>query len=430
MNLDFEITEFPKWREDKSKYSPGVKIMLKDIVDYIKKWEDFKKQKEPIELRQKLREIRVRYIVHTQIEEDIGVKSSKETAHIIDEIDEKMEELSIKRKSSGESDDITVKRHKSEDENSNVLDSNILDENCVENKKNIDFTESSINGVFHSRTSQEMLLECLEDKQVSDIKKQETVNLYSGLVYLEQLIVKEDCSTNEEKADLDKMIDVSDCIRRPHEILTRNVLSVGMIPGQFSTCKRCGEFNTQIYYYPHFETEKIAEAAVYSVVDEYHKHLADIKKEIQKATTLQVLEKIFKVATSFLFSFLQIHPFPDGNGRLGRLLCSHVLGLFSPFPTAIYNAFSTTRHKDYVQALVNARTEMDDIDIQEQIKNELVATENKAISIAYKYLAASPSDLCALIIESNWCTWRELMNIDRQTASTCKVMNKRCIRDT
>lgn len=56
---------------------------------------------------------------------------------------------------------------------------------------------------------------------------------------------------------------------------------------------------------------------------------------------------------------------------------------------------------------------MNDIDIQEKIKNELVATENEAINIAYKYLAASPSDLCALIIESNWCTWKELMSIDQ-----------------
>ena len=58
---------------------------------------------------------------------------------------------------------------------------------------------------------------------------------------------------------------------------------------------------------------------------------------------------------------------------------------------------------------------MDDKDIQEKIKNEEVVEEQDAINIANKYLAASPSDLCALIIESNWYTWRELMNIDRQT---------------
>ena len=139
--------------------------------------------------------------------------------------------------------------------------------------------------------------------------------------------------------------------------------------------------------------------------------------------TIELLVKIFKVATSFLFSFLQLHPFSDGNGRLGRLLCSHVLGLFSPFPTAVYNVFSSTHREDYVQTLVNARTGVDDKDIQEK---KAVASESHAVDIAGKYLAASPSHLCALIIESNWYTWRELME---GTAETCKVVNKRSIKD-
>ena len=90
MNLDFQITEYPEWREDKTNYSPRVTTMLKDIVKYIKKWEVFKKQED-----QKLQEIKVKYIVHTQTEEGIGVKSQKETADIINKIYEK--ELSIKR---------------------------------------------------------------------------------------------------------------------------------------------------------------------------------------------------------------------------------------------------------------------------------------------------------------------------------------------
>ena len=390
MNLGFQITKCPEWREDKSKDSP---TMLKDIVDYIKKWEDFKKQQDATQLDQKRREIRVKYIVHTQIEEDIGVKSQKETEDIIYVIDEK--ELFIKRSSSSGSDDITVKRHKSE-----------------ENKRS---TNASTNALFHCTTSQEMVLESLVDKDVSDEKKQETMNLYNGLVYLEKLISNENCSTKEEEKDLDKLLDVKECIQKAHKILTTGVLPEGKIPGQFSTRVRYGIFNNQKYYYPHFKTENIAEAAVQNIIDKYHNHLVNIKREIQKPMTLELLEKIFKVAAVFLFSFLQLHPFSDGNGRLGRLLCSHVLGLFSPFPTAIYNVFSSTHRQDYVQALVNARTGMDDKDIQEKIKNEEVVEEQDAINIANKYLAASPSDLCALIIESNWYTWRELMNIDRQT---------------
>ena len=413
MNLDFHITEYPKWRENKTEYIPGVEEMLKDIVDYIKRLEGFETRTDPIQRHRKLREIRVKYIVHTQIEEDIGVKTQEKTLDIMEEIEREKEDSSTKRKLSSGSDDCEVKRLKSTDENSNVLGTNSGIIDVVENKENLDFNNSTTNGFVQPPTSQELVVESLQETDVSDKKKQETMNLYNGLVYLEKLISKENCSTKEEEADLDKLLDVKECIQKTHEILTTDVLYDNMIPGQFSTRRRYGTFNNETYHYPHFKTENIAEAAVQSIVDEYHKHLVNIKKEIQEPMTVELLVKIFKVATSFLFTFLQLHPFPDGNGRLGRLLCSHVLELFSPFPTAIYNVFSSTNHGDYVQALVNARIAMNDADIQEKIKNEQVATENEAINIAYKYLAASPSDLCALIIESNWFTWKELMSIDQ-----------------
>ena len=41
MNLDFPITEYPEWRENKNKCNPGVEEILKDILDYIKSWEGF-----------------------------------------------------------------------------------------------------------------------------------------------------------------------------------------------------------------------------------------------------------------------------------------------------------------------------------------------------------------------------------------------------
>ena len=403
MNLDFHITEYPKWRENKNECNPGVEEMLNDIVDYIKSLEGFKTRTDPILRHRKRQEIRVKYIVHTQIEEDIGVKTQKETLDIIEEIEAEKEDSSTKRKLSSGSGDSAIKRLKSTDENSSV----------VQNKENLDIINFSASGFVQPPTSQEMVEESLQETDVSDRKKQETMNLYKGLVYLEKLISKENCSTKEEEADLNKLLDIKECIQKAHEILTTDVLSEEMIPGQFSTRRRYGEFDNKIYHYPHFKTENIAEAALQSIVDEYHKHLVHIKKEMQKPMSLELLKKIFKVATSFLFTFLQLHPFSDGNGRLGRLLCSHILELFSPFPTAIYNVFSSTHHGDYVQALVNARIAMNDTNIQEKIKNEQVATENEAINIAFRYLAASPSDLCALIIESNWCTWKELMSIDQ-----------------
>ena len=46
----------------------------------------------------------------------------------------------------------------------------------------------------------------MELLQESDKKKQEDMNLYKGLVYLERIASEENCSTKEEKVDLDKLL--------------------------------------------------------------------------------------------------------------------------------------------------------------------------------------------------------------------------------
>ena len=214
MNLDFPITEYPKWREKKSQFNLGVEEMFKGIVDYIKTFEGFETRLDRTLLQQKLREIRFKYIVHTQIEEDIGVKTQEETLDIIVEIEGEEEDSSTKRKLSSGSDDSTIKKLKSTDENSNLLDTNngIID--VVENKENLDFDNSSTNGFVQPPTSQEMVVESLQETDVSDRKKQETMNLYKGLVYLENRILKENCSTKEEEADLNKLLDVKECIQK------------------------------------------------------------------------------------------------------------------------------------------------------------------------------------------------------------------------
>ena len=62
-------------------------------------------------------------------------------------------------------------------------------------------------------------------------------------------------------------------------------------PHSRCTLRRYGEFNNGKYHCPHFKIENIAEAAIQSIVDQYHKHLVNIKKEIQKPMTLEVLKK-------------------------------------------------------------------------------------------------------------------------------------------
>ena len=75
MNVGFQIMEYQEWRENNNKCNPGVEEMLTGILDYIESWEGFKTRTDPIQLCRKLQEIKVKYIVHTQIEEDICVQS-------------------------------------------------------------------------------------------------------------------------------------------------------------------------------------------------------------------------------------------------------------------------------------------------------------------------------------------------------------------
>ena len=114
--------------------------MLKNIWDSVESWEGFKTWTDPIQLRWKLQDIKVKYTDDTQIEDDIGVQS-EEQADIAEEIEGEKEDSCTKKKLSSWSADRTVKRLKFTYENCNVLDTNsgIINANVIENKKNLDF---------------------------------------------------------------------------------------------------------------------------------------------------------------------------------------------------------------------------------------------------------------------------------------------------
>ena len=126
-------------------------------------------------------------------------------------------------------------------------------------------------------------------------------------------------------------------------------------------------------------------SSVNSVLDKFNSLFEESRcpgNEGSQADEVERLLKLFKACSWLLFEMLDLHPFADGNGRLCRLLCSYVLSTCTPFPTPIYNTWSSSSKNDYMEALVEAR------------KSE----------------TRHPRALATMIIECSWHGWRNFLN--------------------
>ena len=228
-------------------------------------------------------------------------------------------------------------------------------------------------------------------------KTTETINLLRGYRHLKNELKQ---IPKDERSDYLGILDVEVCIKKCHEILMKDVMDKNStVPGKFSVLPRTAEFKRKLYHYPCYKTEDIADDAIQAIVDQYNKMIEEISNDESKRNKL---ENSFKCASVLLFGFLTLHPFADGNGRLARLLCNHCLNVFSPFPTAIYNVFSPSTRDDYLTALVNARKDL-------KLSSDQLKFSTDAKREALLILEQKPADLCSLIIESNWFTWRRFL---------------------
>jgi hypothetical protein len=98
------------------------------------------------------------------------------------------------------------------------------------------------------------------------------------------------------------------------------------------------------------------------------------------------VEELYKLAACLLSWFVTLHPFLDGNGRLGKLLANFILSGVTPFPIPFYVEDGVHSREVYVAALMAARDYSD----------------------PRMTWFRPPCDLLALIIEVAWLTWRNL----------------------
>ena len=181
------------------------------------------------------------------------------------------------------------------------------------------------------------------------VQEQETINLEKAYKYLPIKI-----KTEEKPSDYG-LLEVS-LLQGLHQIILKDVPRKKVFsetppePGEFSKERRFTTYNEEDYEYQRPEDMT---KAVYKLLDVYN--------PLFERCTKHGLDKyenyynLFRLCSWLLFELLDLHPFPDGNGRLCRILGSYLLSFFSPFPTPIYNVWTQSSKDDYMNALVDAR---------------------------------------------------------------------------
>ena len=105
-----------------------------------------------------------------------------------------------------------------------------------------------------------------------------------------------------------------------------------------------------IHYYP---AADIVESLFWGVIDRHNLFI----HSLVDMNTEEKVPYTFKCAAWLHFTFVDIHPFVDGNGRLSRLLANYVLSHIMPFPVSA-NSLSGKEdsvRQQYIEAIVECR---------------------------------------------------------------------------
>ena len=159
-----------------------------------------------------------------------------------------------------------------------------------------------------------MLISYLFQEGRTRILEKELIGLEQAYWYLHELVQDENSGLLEHEI----LWDV-------HERVTQGTFQRG-----YSKCQRVVEYQGRLHFYC---SPEIINAQMTLLLDQYNSQWWKIKTKTRDNYSLANL------IVMFLVRFLTVHPFPDANGRVGRLIVGYILESFGvAFPLVILNA--------------------------------------------------------------------------------------------
>ncbi|KAK9844657.1 hypothetical protein WJX74_005211 [Apatococcus lobatus] len=117
-----------------------------------------------------------------------------------------------------------------------------------------------------------------------------------------------------------------------------------------------------------------------AVCDRFNQALGSISPKQAES-----IPQLYRLAAVLFVEFVTVHPFSDGNGRLGRILASHVLRGVTPFPVTPFADGTVATRSVFIKAITAGRGEKQRNFLQ----------------------LGAPCDFAALLIEAGWDSWQQ-----------------------
>lgn len=196
-----------------------------------------------------------------------------------------------------------------------------------------------------------------------------------------------DMSESQPQHSLEALMLTPDIICQAHHVLMHDVI---FNAGEYRTGEAYGGFTSGTFLY---QPAKLISSLLLTVCDFYNQALTVI------ANSSDQVPALYRLAAVLFVQFVTVHPFSDGNGRLARLLASHVLRSVTPFPVTPYADGTDSTRTVYLDAIMAARS-----------------TDGKTGS--FMNLLA-PTDFAALLIQAGWEGWQGCFRCLERRALVC-----------